>query len=240
MVVVDWLIFIVGLCFGSFLGAFTYRYPRNVSIAKGRSYCDRCGIKLKWFDNIPLISFIVLGGKCRSCGKKVSFRYPIIEVATAFVFLLVGPNIPWLLLFLILEAIFIIDLEHQIIPDNLVFLGMSVLIFIPGLSIYTSLLSGFAAAAFLLSVSLFTGGRGMGLGDVKLAVLGGMIVGTQFAVIWLFLAFLTGAVVGIILILMKKAHLKDKIAFGPFLIAAIPLSRIFGEKIINLTGLPWY
>ncbi len=231
---------ITGFCIGSFLGALTYRYPKNVSILKGRSWCDKCGKGISWYDNIPILSFLLLRGRCRNCGKKISARYLIIELMTGIGFLIIGPNIYGLILFCLLFAILIIDFEHQIIPDGFVFFGITIISlihFIKDYSLFSLFLPGFIAASFLLFVFLITRGRGMGLGDVKFAVLGGLITGLNFFSLWLFLAFLTGAGFGIILILMKKAGLKDKVAFGPFLVAAVPITLIWGDKILSLMGL---
>src|SRR5260221_14472708 len=115
---------ILGLVIGSFLSAFTYRFPRDISTAKGRSKCPRCGSLISWYDNIPLFSFILLSGKCRNCQKPISIRYPIIELTTAVVFVVVGFNILNLVLACILISIFVIDFEHQIIPDELIFIGL--------------------------------------------------------------------------------------------------------------------
>jgi leader peptidase (prepilin peptidase)/N-methyltransferase len=140
-----------------------------------------------------------------------------------------------------LVSIFIIDFEHQIIPDDFIFFGLGfiflVTLFINGNTLFSSLLSGFIAATFLFIIYLVTRGRGMGLGDVKFAVLGGVIVGLKFTFVWLFVAFLTGAAVGIILILSRKARLKDQIAFGPFLVAAIPITLLWGQKIVEIIGI---
>lgn len=231
---------ILGLILGSFLGALTYRLPLGESVAKGRSYCPRCRKTIVWYDNIPLLSYIFLGGKCRNCRNKISWRYPVIELATAVGFVLIGFQILPLILFCILEIIFIIDFEHQIIPDDLVFIGLALCVFlIPNFSFpISNLFAGFACASILLFIHLVTNGKGMGLGDVKFAILGGIIVGLRLSLIWLFLSFLTGAVIGIILILGKKAGLKSQIAFGPFLIIAIPITLVFGNVIIKLMGLP--
>jgi leader peptidase (prepilin peptidase)/N-methyltransferase len=233
----DLFLVITGLCIGSFLGALTYRYPRNVSITKGRSWCDKCKKTISWYDNLPLISYLLLRGKCRGCGTRISIRYPIIELTTAVMFYLIGFNLPALILFLILEAIFIMDLEHQIIPDDFVFAGIiisSLIILMNGKPPFSAFFAGFTAASFLALIFLLTKGKGMGLGDVKFAVLGGIIVGSKLTAIWLFTSFLTGAIVGIILIMLKSARLKDKIAFGPFLIAAIPITLIWGDKLFKL------
>lgn len=231
-------LFLLGLVFGSFISALSWRFPRKISIAKGRSICPNCKHSIAWFDNIPLLSFLFLGGKCRNCKKPISWRYPVIELATGLGFLLIGFQISWLIIFCFLLLIFIIDLEHQIIPDLFVFLGIFLVLlykvlYIPN-TLYTSLFAGFLAAFLLILIHLGTRGRGMGLGDVKFAVLGGMLTGLNLFLVWLFLSFLTGGLTGIILILGKKAGLKDKIAFGPFLVVAIPLTLIWGEKILHL------
>jgi len=235
---------ILGLIFGSFVSALTWRYPKNISIKKGRSVCPNCRKQIAWFDNIPLFSYIFLGGKCRNCKKRISFRYPLIEATSGACFLVIGVFFPTdyfkliyaLFIYLILICIFVIDLENQFIPDSFVFTGIAATVIYSLLSgdstIFSRLLVGFAAASLLLLVHLLTKGRGMGLGDVKFAVLGGFIVGSRFFLIWLLLAFLTGAIVGTILIMLKKAHLKSQIAFGPFLVFAISLVLLYGEKIL--------
>jgi prepilin signal peptidase PulO-like enzyme (type II secretory pathway) len=165
-------------------------------------------------------------------------------MTSGVVFLTLGIIIPGdylklvysLILFVVLFSIFVVDLENQIIPDSFVFFGIIVssvyYIFTNNPEIFPAIFVGFLAAAFLLCVHLLTKGRGMGLGDVKLAVLGGLITGPSLFLIWLLLAFLTGAIAGSILILAKRAHLKSQIAFGPFLVLAIPLTLIYGEKIL--------
>lgn len=225
---------VLGLVFGSFISAVTWRYPKGISIAKGRSICPKCKSQIKWHDNMPLFSYLFLGGKCRHCKRPISWRYPVIELATGIGFMLIGFQVLPLILFCLLEIIFIIDLEHQIIPDLFIFLGILLYLFTVQNSPFNVLFSGFICATFLLLIHLFTKGQGMGLGDVKFAVLGGMVVGLPLSPVWLFVAFLTGGITGIILILGKKAHLKSKIAFGPFLIISIPITLLWGQKIIDI------
>jgi len=267
------LLVLLGLVLGSFLSALTYRLPRGLSL-KGRSICPKCKKKISWFDNIPLFAFIILKGRCRYCQKKISLRYPLIELISASglacLYLIIkncpnylqtapsfaSHNINPLLLnffcqwvtalkfwafpffasiFLLLLAIFIIDLEAKIIPDSLIFslylFLIFALIFLNPDNLYLFFLSGFLAAAFLLIIHLATKGKGMGLGDVKFALFGGTFFGWPLTAIWLFFAFLTGAAIGVILILLGKARLKQKIAFGPFLIISILLTALFGEII---------
>jgi leader peptidase (prepilin peptidase) / N-methyltransferase len=226
--------FSLGLIFGSFIAALTYRYVRNISNMKGRSFCDNCKKQIAWYDNIPLFSFIFLGGKCRNCKKTISPRYPLIELSCAIGFLLIDFQFVPLALFCILAIIFIIDLENQIIPDVFIFIGIILSLFLNHGSFLSNLLAGLICATFLLLVHIFTKGRGMGLGDVKFALLGGLIVGLPLSPVWLFVAFLTGAIVGIILISGKKAGLKSKIAFGPFLVISIPITLLWGQKFIEI------
>ena len=227
---------LVGLVVGSFVAAFTYRLPRSVSWVGGRSFCDRCGKKISWFDNIPLVSYLLLLGRCRSCKKKISLRYPLIELTTALGFVAVSYfNYPAYFYFLIpiLICIFVIDLEHRFIPDGLVFFGIVLTFFyfilIDKNTIYLNLLSGFIPAFFLLFLHLITRGKGMGLGDVKLAILGGLVLGWPYFVVWLFLSFIIGAVVGIVLIFAKKASFGKKIPFGPYLVISFWLTMICGN-----------
>jgi len=260
------LLIVYGLIAGSFLTAYTYRLPIGMSIKKGRSICPNCKKKISWYDNIPLLSFILLKGKCRKCGKKISIRYPLIEfvAVTGFVgiyYLLnsCGTNsmlsasyvcswqarlgtltLPFMLLvFLTVLAIFIIDLEKRIIPDELSFFGLALiflsLLLIDPSVLYIHLLSGFGAAIFILLIHIVTSGKGMGLGDVKLALYIGAFLGWPGTAVWLFGAFLTGAIVGSILILIKKTSFGRQIAFGPFLILSLIITLIWGEALLR-----WY
>jgi leader peptidase (prepilin peptidase)/N-methyltransferase len=246
---------VAGLVFGSFVSALTYRYPRGLSVVKGRSFCPKCKRQIAWLDNIPLLSFLILGGKCRDCRKKISWRYPVVEFATAMGFVIIGYFATTLqggsfkgvtlfyslAIFIILISIFIVDLEHRIIPDDFVFWGIFIsvvysLFIIPD-SLFTSFLAGFLSGLLLLIIFLLTKGRGMGLGDVKFAVLGGLIIGIKLFYVWLMLAFLTGGATGIILILVRKARFKSKIAFGPFLIVGLGLAILFGNAILKIIGI---
>lgn len=241
---------LLGLVIGSFLSALTYRIPRGESFVGGRSKCDRCGKKIKWFDNIPLLSYLLLGGECRDCGKEISIRYPLIELSTATIFLSVFLYVKgqalysgngllllayYLLITIILIAIFIIDLEMQIIPDGLVFiliiLSFSWLLFSSNNALYSYLFSASASALFLLLINLITKGRGMGLGDVKLAFFGGLFFGYPLSITWLFLSFIIGAILGLILVAFRKTRFGKRIAFGPFLVGSFFLTLLWGDKI---------
>ena len=236
------LFFITGLAFGSFLGALTYRLPRKESFVGGRSRCDRCRAEIKWYDNIPLLSFLVLQGRCRNCLKPISIRYPLIELATALgvvgIYILNRQFPIFLIIILLITiSIFVIDFEKKIIPDELIFLGLGVtsVALLLGWNgpFYLHFFGGFASGFFLLLVHLITGGRGMGLGDVKYALFPGTILGWPLSIVWLFISFLTGAGVGAILIILGKAKLGKHIAFGPFLALSFIITAVFGRVLIK-------
>ena len=233
------LLFLLGLIIGSFLAALTYRFPKGISIKKGRSFCPDCGSTISWFDNIPLLSYLVLGGKCRDCKKKISIRYPIIEFTTAIAFILIGPNPFLLLLSSVLIAVFVVDWEYMIIPDKFVFFGLlAVFVFLlnsPEL-FYANLFTGFASSLFFLAVYFITSGKGMGLGDVKLSLLIGSVLGFELSLVWLFSSFIIGGVAAGLLLMFRKAKLKQRIAFGPFLVIGFFVAVLAGSKLIYLFG----
>ena len=237
-----WIVLALGLVIGSFLNVVVYRLPRGLGFVRGRSFCPKCKHKINWFDNVPVISFLILKGRCRFCGRKISWRYPLIELlAGALFYLSYLSHLSFLNYLLIcgLVVIFFIDLEHQIIPDEIViplsvlFLGYRLLTNIQYL-ISNFLITGIVSFLFLYLIHLLTKGRGMGLGDVKLAFLMGLVLGFPKIVVAFYLAFLTGAFVGVILILLSRAKLKQKIAFGPFLVFGTIFSLLWGEKIVTL------
>ncbi len=252
------LLFVAGSVAGSFLGALTWRAPRNISIAAGRSFCPHCKHAIRWFDNIPIVSYIVLGGKCRDCKAAIPRRDWFIELAIALSFPVIylaqnslTQNITWLygvnglvqlaiLLFLLLlsAGIFIIDIEHQYIPDTMVFVMLAIVILsMLGFSspqLFVHIASGLGAAVFLLLIHLATLGRGMGLGDVKLVLALGMVLGFPLTVVFMFLAFSIGSIVGLVFIILGKAKLKQKIAFGPFLILGFWLAAIYGNNFLTI------
>lgn len=252
---------LLGLAVGSFLGMLTYRLPRGLSFS-GRSLCPHCKAKIRWFENIPVLSFVFLWGKCARCGKRISWRYPLIETAAAGLFTAagvfwenIGPqnsiaysakqelgtfSLVFFLIILTLGiALFVIDLEFQILPDSLVLtLGLITLILIlslPSPLLFHHLLAGALSSFFFLLLYLATRGRGMGFGDVKLSFVLGSLLGYPESLVWLFLAFLTGGLVGAILILAKKARFGQHISFGPFLLLSGVVAFGFGEILLK-----WY
>ncbi|MCL5019489.1 MAG: prepilin peptidase [Patescibacteria group bacterium] len=243
-------LFIIGVFVGSFLNVVVDRLKSGETIIKGRSRCEFCKKELAWFDLIPLFSFIFLKGKCRYCHKKLSLYYPIIELSTgalsAFTYLWISQtyHLPFtiyhLAYYLIIISAFIIiffeDLKFGIIPDKVVFPAIVVtffysLIFNPQ-SLIINLFSATLTFAFFLILFLITKGKGMGFGDVKLSLLLGLVLGFPKIIPSLYLAFLTGAIIGIILIIWrKKKSLKDTIPFGPFLIIGALAGLFWGQQI---------
>lgn len=256
MLLYYFLLGVFGLVFGSFLTALSYRIIRGEILPKGRSYCDRCKYQLKWYDNIPLVSYILLAGKCRNCGKHISIRYPIIELSTGLLFIVIAFSLNdgslavqalnlqnwalpfYLLVTIILVAVFITDWEHQLIPDELSFtliiVSFVAILITSGDMWYIHMISGFGAALFLLLLHLITLGRGMGLGDVKLAIGVGIILGWPYTLTWLFTSFILGAIIGVLLLSLKRAKFGKHIAFGPFLILSFFVVLLWGDRITGI------
>lgn len=262
----------LGTVCGSFLSVFTYRLVKGKNFVKGRSYCPKCKKKISWYDNIPLLSYVLLKGKCRNCKKKISIRYPLLELSTGFLFLgtfLKALNcintycvncskelvclwtgvdfmlgyILLIVLLLVLVSIFLIDVEEMIIPDSIIFSGFLIFYIFYALffseDLFTFLLSGLVSGLFLLSLHLITLGRGMGLGDVKFAILGGFVLGSKLTVVWLFLSFVVGAVVGLLLIGAKKAKFGRHVPFGPFLAISFIITIFFGSELYGILNIPF-
>ena len=244
-------IFILGLCVGSFLNVLIYRLPRSLPLT-GRSFCPKCKKKISWHDNVPLLSFLLLKGRCRACHSHISVQYPVVELVTGVLFIWVwwwvkgwcGETLNCYIVILLycyivasLVVIFFIDLKHQIIPDQIiypaVFISFLYQITNYQLLITNYLITAFVAAFFFLLLHLLTRGRGMGFGDVKLAFLIGLVLGFPKAILAFYLAFLTGAFVGVILILAGKKKFGQHIAFGPYLAASTIITLFWGEQILK-------
>lgn len=247
------LIFIFGLCIGSFLNVVINRLELEESIVVKRSHCLKCKKTLKWYDLIPVLSFIILRGKCRYCHKKISWQYPLVETAAGILFLLVFLSSRWadnfqfisifyyLIITSVLIIIFVYDLKHYIILDKIIFPAI-IIAFLYRLVIFSSLtglicpiLAAMLAGGFFLSLVLISQEKWMGLGDVKLGVLMGLILGWPHILPALFLSFVLGAIAGVALILLKKKKIKSEIPFGPFLSLATLIVMLYGDKILD-----WY
>lgn len=251
--------FIFGLIVGSFLNCIIYRLQTGENFLKGRSFCPHCKHTLNWQDLIPLLSLLILKGKCRYCQKPISWQYPLVELATGFLFLLIyqfdrGSSsiiFNWVVSsFLII--IFVYDLKHYIIPDKVIYPAIAVAFFHQLFKILNfefisdlgfrildfkmlanPLLSAILAAAFFLLIVLVSRGTWMGMGDVKLAFFMGLFLGFPNILVALFSAFFIGAIIGLILIGLGKKTLKSEIPFGPFLVSGTFLAMFFGERLVD-------
>ena len=228
------IIFLFGLALGSFLNCVIYRLEHNQSFLRGRSYCPYCQHQLDLRDLIPVLSFLILRGKCRYCQQKISWQYPLVEIFTGLIFLLIINYQLSIINFIIapfLIIIFIYDLKHYIIPDKIIYPA----ILIAAIFNFTNWLSALGAAAFFLIIVLVSRGKWMGVGDIKLGFLMGLLLDWPSVLIALFLAFMTGAIIGIGLIVSGKKSLKSEVPFGPFLIGGTFIAMFWGQQIIN-----WY
>ncbi|HCC07445.1 MAG TPA: prepilin peptidase [Clostridiales bacterium] len=235
---------LVGLAIGSFLNVCIYRIPRKESIILGSSHCTSCNEKIRWYDMIPVVSYVLLKGKCRKCGERVSIRYPIVEMLNALLY--IGLFYKYTLsndfyIFAITTSIFIvigvIDYEHQIIPNRLIaiFLVIAIVYRINWFTIlgndYGFLFDGIIAAfgAFLVFFLLMTlSGGGMGGGDVKLIFPVGLMFGIQQIAYVVLVSSVAASIYAIILIIAKKANRKTPIPFGTFLAMGVYIMIMVG------------
>ncbi len=260
------LAFIFGAVIGSFLNVFIFRYNTGKNVG-GRSKCLHCGATLSWRELIPLVSFIVQGGRCRSCGAAISRQYPIVEFITGIVFLAVAYKeliVPvgglvqsfqfssyilyslfYILAFCLLIAITAYDIRHKIIPNGpvwaLTFISL-VKVFTPlafgSTFLYSDILAGpFLALPFAL-IWILSGGRAMGLGDAKLALGLGWMLGLSNGVSALLLSFWIGGAVGVYLLLRHRTRftMKSELPFAPFLALSAFLAFLFNFDFFGLTN----
>ena len=247
------LVFFIGICLGSFANVCIYRLPKNKQIITGRSFCPKCKKTIKWFDNIPLISFLLLNGKCRKCHKPISLRYFIIELITGIGFLLIYlnfnnyPTIIFLsVLFLLYLIIFFIDLKHFIIPDGLNFGIMALAIFknfLPNFNtsfthdINQSIIGGLVGFSVIWSIIFLYDKlkniEAMGLGDAKLMAAFGLFFGWQSVPFILFFASIIALISVFPSLINKKKNMRTEIPFGPSIICAAFIYFFKGQEIIE-------
>jgi len=244
---------LLGLAIGSFLNVVIWRVPRKESVVRPPSHCPQCETPIRPVDNVPVLSWLLLRGRCRHCGNPIAVRYPLVEAGNGVLFAAVAARFgaswelpAYLVLTAALLAISLIDLEHFIVPDRitapltisaLALLGLAAVAEGNGWRFGRALLGGVAYFAFLLVLNLLYP-RGMGMGDVKLSFSLGLCLGwLGWGQVFLggFLAFLLGAVVGVGLIATKIKTRKDVVPFGPFLALGAMLTILWGEPILR-----WY
>ncbi|MBU4361169.1 prepilin peptidase [bacterium] len=244
------LIFILGLIVGSFSNVCIYRIPRNESIIYPASHCPKCHSNISPKDNIPLLSYILLKGRCRNCKSKISIQYPVVEFLTGLIYLIIyliyGLSIQSLIYIILSSALIIIvfiDLNEQIVPDVIslpgIVIGFILSFFVPYISFVNSALGVVTGGGIILVIglggSLIFKKEAMGGGDVKLAAMIGAFLGWKYIIISLFLGFFLGALAGIFLILSKIKSREDVVPFGPFIVLGSFITLLWGEKIIS-----WY
>jgi leader peptidase (prepilin peptidase)/N-methyltransferase len=242
--------FVLGAAVGSFLNVCICRLPQHESVVSPPSRCPNCGHRIPFYDNIPIVSYLLLGGKCRSCRTRISPQYPLVELAngilTLFLFTKFGPSVTFLVMFLFCSAlvvITVIDLQHQIIPDVIslpgIVVGFASSFLLPWLTWQNSLIGIIAGGGSLLIVAtgyeLLTKKEGMGGGDIKLLAMMGAFLGWRAVPFIIFAGSLLGSVIGITLMLAQKKDSKLAIPFGPFLAFGAILYIFFGRQIIH-----WY
>ena len=245
-------LFLLGLIMGSFLLVLSDRLPRNENVLIGRSYCESCKKELDWYELIPVFSFVMQKGKCRKCRTKLSGWYPVAELVTAMafvlpIFLFPESGLFFYLFFLsivsVLIVIFIADWKYGIIPFPMVLIGIITTflyyLFLEPSSLLPAFITAIASGLFFFLIFFFTKGQGMGFGDVVYAFFMGWFLGFPGIIVGLYLAFLTGGIVSLILVLLKRKKLRgDTIAFGPFLVMGTLLAFIFEDYfIVFFTGL---
>jgi leader peptidase (prepilin peptidase)/N-methyltransferase len=224
------IIFIYGAVIGSFLNVCIYRIPEKKSIVSPPSACPKCNNFIKWHDNIPILSYFLLKGKCRFCGEKISIRYPIIEFITGLLFVLffIKFGVEKIYFFYIimvgyLITLALIDIDRKIVPDGILkymlITGAVFSVFkFGGINLFEGIIGATAGGTLLLILNYFTNGK-IGEGDVKLAAVLGMCVGAAAVFDIVFYSFIAGGFVAVLLIVTRKNGRKDEIAFVPFIAA---------------------
>lgn len=257
---IDLAVFIFGAVIGSFLNVCIYRIPKNESIIRPGSRCTSCGKPVRFYDNIPLVSYVLLMGKCRYCRTRLSFRYPMIEFLNAVLYVIVlekfNTGSPWILLayFIFVSSlvvIFFIDLDYQIIPDSMTLPGIPLAIVLGStilpdpflrfelLGLKASIIGFLAGGGFFYLVAI-TGKAilkkdAMGGGDIKMMAMVGGFLGWKGVILTTFLGSLLGSITGVTLILLKGREWGSRIPFGPYLALGALISLFWGQDIFM-----WY
>jgi leader peptidase (prepilin peptidase)/N-methyltransferase len=243
------LTILLGLTFGSFFNVCIHRLPRRLSIVHPGSRCPRCGYELRWYDNLPVLSYILLAGKCRQCRGPISLRYPIVELVTCAVFVLHFFVFGWTALFVArvafasaLIVLFAIDLEHHLLPDAItlpaVAAGLLCSVWLPpGLkdAVIGMLVGG--GTLWLIGEAYYRYSRqeGMGGGDVKMLAMIGAFLGWKLVLLTLVLSSFAGSIVGIVVIAARRGGMKYALPYGTFLALGALVASLAGDRIVS-----WY
>ena len=244
------MIFVFGMCIGSFMNVCIYRLPALKSIVHPRSMCLNCGNPIRFYDNIPLISYLLLKGRCRDCNTHISVRYPLVEIISGFfalcVFIKFGFKLEGAIYFILIASLLVItfiDIDHQIIPDVIslpgIPIGFAASFFLPEITWADSITGILAGGGSLLFVAwaytMIAKKEGMGGGDIKLLAMIGGFIGLRGVLFTIFTASAVGALTGVIVMLRTHKGLKLAVPFGPFLSIGAIVHIFFGDKLIS-----WY
>lgn len=236
-------IFLFGIVIGSFMNVCIYRIPEKQDIVKVRSHCMSCGYVLKWYDLIPLFSYLVLGGKCRKCKTRLSAQYPLIEAANGLAWVAIvlvnGVNVESLLYCLLTSALItlsVIDFRTYEIPlgINIFILALGLIRIVTDYSDWASYLIGFFSVSVFLTILYYaTKGRGIGGGDVKLMAVCGLVLGWKLTVLSFFIGCILGAIIHVLR--MKISGEGHVLAMGPYLSMGIVIAMLWGNQLLD-----WY
>lgn len=239
------IVFILGACIGSFLNVCIYRLPLGQSVVYNPSHCPGCGHRLKALDLVPLLSYMLLKGRCRYCSVIIPARYPLVELTAAVFFGAAYQFWGWQwqtvsmwVFFAVLLAAALIDYQHQIIPDELIITGLVLglpLVHLSGSGKVIDGLIGFLVAGVLFLIIALVSKGGMGGGDIKLSALMGLFLGWPDILVALFISFLVGGLAGIMLMALGQKGRKDAVPFGPYLALGGMLAAFGADWIIK-----WY
>lgn len=239
--------FIFGICIGSFLNVCIFRLPAGKSIVHPPSSCPGCNAAIRFYDNIPVLSYFILRGQCRNCHTPIAFRYVMVEILGGLmavcVVLRFGPSVQGIIYYGFIAALLVItfiDIDYHIIPDVIslpgILLGFAASFFIPTLSWMDSLIGILAGGGSLYTVAWvyerITGKEGMGGGDIKLLAMIGAFIGWKGVLLTIFMASAIGTLVGLIAMLKEKKDMKMRIPFGPFLAIGAVICIFFGNELI--------
>ncbi len=240
-----------GLVLGSFLNVVIYRLPRGMSLVRPRSHCPSCGAPVRWYDNVPVLSFILLGGRCRACRARISPRYPLVELAGGGLaagvvarFGLTPAGAEAMLLVMLLLPLALIDLEHHLLPDVLTLPGIVLGVaasaggwLVAPADALIGVLAGAALPyAVIVAYRRLRGAEGMGLGDVKLLAMVGAFLGWRGMLVTLGVGSTAGALVGLTLIATGRGRRDTELPFGTFLAAAAVVVLFAGPALLRTLG----
>ena len=243
------LLAVVGLAVGSFLNVCIHRLPRGQSLNSPPSRCPHCNYQLRWFDNIPVVSYAMLAGRCRKCRTRISIRYPIVELVTMGLFVLHGVVFGWTALLVprlvfacAMVVLFAIDLEHHLLPNAITLPGVAVgliasTVLPPGVidALIGVLIGGGVLWLIGEAYYRFSGHEGMGGGDVKMLAMIGAFLGWKLVLVTLVLSSVAGSVIGVVVIAIRKGGMKYALPYGTFLALGALVASLAGDAIVE-----WY